>query len=365
MKICFAAPNIYPLLSGIGKTARIGGAELQQLQVGSVLRDHGFSVSYVTLDHGQEAVQRMDRFTVFKAFSAEEGLPGFRFLHPRMTKLWRALRRADADVYYTRGAGFLVGLLALFCRAYRKRFIFAAASDYDFIPDKLLIRLSRDKVLYKFGLRRADAIVVQSLTQQTLLHRHFGLEGTVIPNFLGEKAKPLRREDRKHVLWVSTIRALKGPFEYIRLARAFPSRRFVMIGGPSTFEAGLYTAVADACREVPNLQFLGFQPFHRTEAWFDQCRVFVNTSTVEGFPNTFLQSWRRGIPVISFVDPDNVIVRNNLGACVKTFEEMSETLARFLSNENGDSGHIHGYFAEHHSEQVVDKLIQLIERCQG
>lgn len=365
MKICFVAPNIYPLLSGNADSRRVGGAELQQVQIGRVLGRHDYRVSYVTLDHGQEAVEKMEHFTVFKAFSADEGLPGFRFLHPRMTKLWRALRRADADVHYVRGAGFLVGLLAIFCRAYRKRFIFAAASDYDFIPDKLLIRLSRDKVLYKFGLRSADAIVVQSLTQQTILHRNFGLEGTVIPNFLSEKAKPLRREERKHVLWVSTIRALKRPFEFIRLARAFPHRQFVMIGGPSTFEAGLFTAVADASRKVSNLQFLGFQPFHQTEAFFDRCRVFVNTSTAEGFPNTFLQSWRRGIPVISFVDPDGLIARDNLGACVKTFEEMKEALALFLSNEDDHTGHIRGYFEENHSQQVVGKLILLIERCKG
>ncbi len=136
MKICFVAPNIYPLLSRDTGIERVGGAELQQIQIGSVLRDLGFNVSFISLDHGQEEGQIIDRFTVHKAFSEDEGIHGLRFLHPRMTKLWRALYRADADVYYVRGAGFLVGLLAMFCRVYRKKFIFAGAHDYDFIQHK-------------------------------------------------------------------------------------------------------------------------------------------------------------------------------------------------------------------------------------
>jgi hypothetical protein len=49
--------------------------------------------------------------TVIKAFREAAGLPLLRFIHPRWTKLWGAIARADADVYYFSCAGMALGLL--------------------------------------------------------------------------------------------------------------------------------------------------------------------------------------------------------------------------------------------------------------
>lgn len=361
MKLCFVALNIYPFLKPSITDEAIGGAELQQIMIGRGLQRFGYDIAYITKDYGQSENEVIDGLKIIKTFKENAGLPYVRFLFPRLYTLWKALLRADADVYYCRAAGFFPGILAIFCRLYKKKFIFAGASDTDFIPKKLLVPSMRDKLLYRYGLKRANKIIVQSYNQKKLLYANMGLHGTVIRNFLDLNPKTTHSLGPKIVLWVSTIRKLKRPLQFISLARAFPHERFVMIGGPDGFEKELYREVIQKCERLPNITFLGFQPLEKTEGYFDQCQVFINTSIHEGFPNTFLHAWCRGIPVISYVDPDNIIRENTLGIVVHEEKELSTALLRILDRDCMDSTSIQKYFNNKHSSSVIGEYCALLE----
>jgi glycosyltransferase involved in cell wall biosynthesis len=82
----------------------------------------------------------------------------------------------------------------------------------------------------------------------------------------------------------------------------------------------------------------------------------VNTSDIEGFPNTYLQAWASGTPVVAFFDPDGVIAREGLGVAVRTTEEMSEAVQRLTSNEsewNAARQRCLAFIERHYSEDVV------------
>ena len=136
--------------------------------------------------------------------------------------------------------------------------------------------------------------------------------------------------------------------------------KFIMIGGPDGTNPELFQSVSKQCNALPNLKFLGFQPLDVTERYFDQCKLFVNTSEFEGFPNTFLQAWCRGIPVVSFVDPDNVIRDNQLGRTVVIDQLLFETV-RSVLKDPPDLEHIRMYFQNHHSFGVADQYISLFK----
>jgi glycosyltransferase involved in cell wall biosynthesis len=361
MKVCFVALGIYPSLNAASGIERIGGAELQQIFIGRGLQQQGFDVSYVTTDHGQPDREIIGGMTLYKSYCEEEGISGFRFFYPRLVRIWQALRRADADVYYCRAAGFLPGLLRLFCRLYRCKFVFAGASDTDFIPGRELIRFSRDRFLYRFGLRRASAIIVQSNYQNKLLWSNYRLKGTVINNFFDGEVLSIPSHEQQEILWVSTLRQWKSPLLFVELARSFPGERFVMIGGPDHSNPALYDEVKKQCAVLPNFEFLGFQSLDKTEGHFDRCKIFVNTSVHEGFPNTFLQAWRRGIPVVSYVDPDGLIRQHRLGVSIENEQQMEEAIAKLLTSHGEYHSRITEYFRENHSGRVIDKYYSLLK----
>lgn len=334
-KICFVAQTAYPVLKEDAQLAFIGGAELQQVLIGKALQRRGYHVSFITMDHGQGQREKRDNFVIFATFKPKEGIPVLRFFYPRLVKIWRALKASNADIYYVRTADFILAPVVYFARSRGKKVVFCGANDPNFDPQNLRMPTWRDKMLYFWGLRRADAIVVQNRHQQNTLKENFQRKGRRIYN--GFPARSGKPEKGKHILWVANIKPHKVPQRFVELARQFPDEPFVMIGGPSgsrtTNGHFLFQEIKAEAAKITNLNCTGFLPFEATEAYFQQAKLFINTSLHEGFPNTLLQAWSRGIPVFSFVDPDGLIEKNELGVVVKSTAELVEKTYAFLSGE--------------------------------
>ena len=180
--ICFVALQNFAALVDDPKFGNIGGADIQQALIGRELAIRGYRVSFITLDHGQDNEIEIDGMRIIKAYDQNAGIRVLRFPHPRLTSLWRAMRRADADIYYQRTSGSITGIVSVFCRRHRRKFVFAVASDCHCMTKPPYRRLRHERVLYRYGLRRADLVIAQTLAQQRLLRENFGIGCTVIPN---------------------------------------------------------------------------------------------------------------------------------------------------------------------------------------
>jgi glycosyltransferase involved in cell wall biosynthesis len=333
MRICLVNLGALPALSEEFKHERVGGEGVQHAQLATALARRGHEVCLVTADYGQSDGVRVEGVTVLKAFKESAGLPILRFVHPRWTKLWGAIARADAGVYYFSCAGMVLGLLAMFSRLHERRLVFRTASDSDCEPDQLLIRHARDRWLYEFGLKRADAILVQSATQQRAMLMNYGRQSTVAGMLVARPAPgALERPKDVDVLWVANLRQVKRPDRMLELARSMPGVRFHMAGGPSSGEEDLYRKIAHEARGIANLEFHGAVPYLDIGALFDRAQVFANTSDLEGFPNTFLQAWVRGIPVVTMFDPDGLVKRCGLGSFHSSLPNMTSGLSTMLGS---------------------------------
>lgn len=357
MRVCFLGLDLLPALAREYAHLGIGGAQLQMSLIAKAFVRRGHAVSMVVADYGQPDGARWHGVQTFKTCRLSAGLPMLRFFHPRWTSIWSALRRADADVYFTSCAGMHVGLLAMFCRAQRRGFVFRLAHDGDADPKKVLIAYRRDKWLYAYGLQRAQAVLCQNQQQRSDLRLHYGIEAAPIRSLSDEPEEvlPLQQRDIP-VLWVNNIREIKRPDLAVDLGTRLPEVAVHVVGGELPQHRDSYRALLQAAQAQPNVHLHGRVPYHDVGALYDRARVFVNTSDTEGFPNSFLMAWRRGVPVVSFLDPDRLIEQHGLGRKVSSPAEMAAAVAHLLSDDAAWqrlSERCRAYMDQHFAEEAL------------
>jgi glycosyltransferase involved in cell wall biosynthesis len=326
--ICFVGLANLPVLAPEYGQHGVGGAELQQTLLAKALAARGYGVSMVVADYGQPDGAAWYGVKTYKAYRMTAGIPVLRFIHPRWTGVWAAMSRARADIYYVSCAGALLGQVALFARLHGVKVIFRIASNSDCDPDALLIRFWRDKRLYRYGLRRADLVLSQTPEQRQALLKNFRRDSRVVVSMTESSGRRLGFEERDiGVLWVGNIRALKRPELILEAARKLPQLEFHIIGGPMPGSESLFEQVRAAALAIPNVRFHGPVPYHQVGQFYERARVFVGTSEVEGFPNTYLQAWARGTPVVAFLDPDQLIARHGMGLAVSCVAQLCTAIS--------------------------------------
>lgn len=333
MKVCLVGlPNL-PVLAPEFRHHPVGGEGVQHSLLGQALARRGHDVSMVVADYGQSDGAIYSGVKTIKAFRLEAGVPVLRFIYPRWIKLWDALTKADAQVYYVSCAGMELGAVAMFCGKHRRGVIFRTASDADCDPGKLLVRYWRDRKLYEYGLRRADAILVQSEFQRGLMHRNYGLDSRPARLLIDTR---MVETDETHkdidLLWLANLRQAKRPDRVLDVATRLPNFRISIAGGRYAGEHLLYSQIAEAAQRLPNVTFHGQVAYQDVGALFNRAKIFINTSDIEGFPNTYLQAWIRGLPVVATFDPDGIISREGLGVRVSNTCELAEAVSRILGN---------------------------------
>jgi len=334
---CFVSLGAYPMLSGRADICHIGGAEVQQVHIARGLVKRGYRVSFVTLDHGQTDGAEIDGIRIFKAYEASAGVRGFRFLHPRWTGLCQAMKRADADVYYQRCASAESGQVCSWCRANRRRFLYALASTADWDPTVPGLENCIERAFYRYALRHADRVVAKTRTQQQGLARWHDRDSVVI-----RSCQPLpqiaesdlaRPSVPPNVLWVGRFGRSKRLELCLDVASVCPEFRFLIAGSANA--ASDYAArLQRRASQIPNVSLLGYVPYQSLPDLYRGALVLLCTSSAEGFPNTFLEAWSYGRPVVSTLDPDGLIAAHGLGEVTEGLDQLRSALLRFF--QNGD-----------------------------
>ncbi|MCG9881417.1 MAG: glycosyltransferase family 4 protein [Bacteroidia bacterium] len=154
-------------------------------------------------------------------------------------------------------------------------------------------------------------------------------------------------------IWVGNIKPVKRVMYFLDLAMKMPNKKFGIIGkNQNETEFQLFL---DRVKDLNNVKYLGFLDIQLANNYISNSRILVNTSIKEGFPNTFLQAWSYNIPVISNVDPSDLISKNDLGLKFNNFDELvehAELLIDSTSQYQFISKKINEYFIKSHSPKT-------------
>jgi len=410
IKVCFIGLYAYPLFNA-DCISPFGGSEVRVAMIAKELAHRGnLDVSVIVFDHGQPHIEMQEQVRVISwvgkqclvsvypdeanqtgnvessfAERLKPRLPGFawKFLQfIRRVKrqiyifgeigahsIWRSdiktFDEVNADVYITAGNGELTADIVYYCKAKGKKFILLSGSDLDFDPDiksnsQYVTPYGVNGFLMQYTLGHADAFILQTERQRNLLREHFQRDGVVIRNpvDLTQKFPPV--QSSKVVLWVGKSDLVKRPELALKLAKEFPEYDFKFI--MSFSNENIHIETLAKAKNLPNVTILPYIPYEQVEEIYAKAGLLVNTSVFEGFPNTFLQAAKYGVPILSLnVDPDGMLTEHGCGMyCHGDFATMKPALAKLMAKDTARECGANGleYVRKYHDKTVIGRQFE-------
>lgn len=350
-----------------------GGAEYQiSLLIDALAASGAYEVHY--LAHFLDQRTRTRNYRAVKIGSGD-AMPKMGYAMDGRS-LYAALSAIEPVAIYQRVACAYTGICAAYSRRHSVPLIWHAAHDSEVSGQVLdaarnVLRIWLERRAADYGIRRATRIVVQTRYQSQLLQETFGRAAdAVIGNFHPPAAETLDKSDPVTVVWIANLKPWKRPEVFVRLAnelRDYREVRFVMVGAPAATAGNerWQSALMRSIEAAGNLRYLGHRPQEEVNELLARSHVFVNTSTQEGFPNTFIQSWLRDVAVVSLqVDPDGVLNRERVGIAAGT-EEGLVAAVRTLIEDPSQRAAIAARGRQHalarHSLRNAGELMRIID----
>ena len=287
--------------------------------------------------------------------------------------LYVELKKIRPAVVYQNVGGIQTGVAAYYSKKHGAKFIWHIASDDDVETQwksnvTRNIRLFPDRLFLNYAIRESPVIAAQTKFQADLLRKKFGIYcNSFIPIGHPFPDNKYHKNEKVTILWIANMKPLKRPEVFVRLAERFSDNNnvcFKMIGRPGW--GNWFKIIQSEINNLKNIEYLGERPQDEVNAYLSRSHILVNTSRYEGFSNTFVQAWMREIPVVSLsVDPDDILVRENIGFNSGTFSNLTKNIRTLIMDTDlrEQMGKRAAFYArENHSvDNMVNCAIKLFD----
>lgn len=358
MKICICC-GYYPDFKG--------GAEYQAKLLAQSLAKQGHDIIYISI--GNDVVDNVRLEDCLKIYTINvTSIDKFALYYGIKRKMRKIIQDEKPNIIYQRILNSFSFHLSNIANEYQLPFHVHIADMYC-LNFPVNFRSYLRKYMFNSVVKNNTSFIVQTDAQYNLLS-NFG----VIPNFKiynlhpspTTKYKIADRSTRK-IVWIGSVRQVKQFEIYLKLAsdcRNDTSLVFYVIG---RFENNNYSnSLFRQIGKFSNVKYLGEIENKDVNKFLETTDVLINTSKSEGFSNTFVQAWLRGVPVISLnSDPDNLISNNALGYfCDNNYERLKQALIKLVDSDRSNLSNKIQQFANQHfaletkMPQFIDYLLE-------
>ena len=321
----------------------LGGAEIMTFQYALEFARCGWRVFFLTKS-GKKISDEFDNQNIkVVTYSKNNHLKYY-------ITLFRLISIEKIDVVFFRNNTYTLGIISLFQSLMKFKLVWSVKHD-----DKCGVRAATAKLreinaesasflskikynlmdyILQFGVKNAKLILAQNKYQNKTISSEFGrasiinYSSTYIPEY------NTVREDI--ILFIATMKDFKRPHLFCEIAGYFSEHQnhFVMIGKNFNDKTKSKFLMKEAKRN--NVEYIGQLELDVVKQYLDKSRLLINTSSAEGFANTFVHAFAHGVPVItSGVDPDNIIEKNRLGfVCNNGVKEITKKVNHLLENRS-------------------------------
>lgn len=345
--VCFVIPSFL--------TTKVGGAELQFYLLSEKFVKEKWNVTIITGIQSNLSIKFNNIFLNEK----------ITYIYYKYTKikifqifsLWNVLRKTKCSFYFQRIHDVSTGVTAIYCKLYMRKMIWFCAHDSDCLYFRSLKDLFKDnsfkelKNIVKKGFRFMNFLIkdlmafigkklsdlrfTQTYFQKKVLWDKLHLDSIVLRNSYNSNYNNFIQKENI-ILWVANMRSFKNPEIFLMLIAMsnLTNYKFIMIG--ECKDKKLLKKIIKHEERYPKFRYLGSLSFDLTENWIKKSTILVNTSTTEGFSNTFIQAWLYRTFVISLnCDPDNLIKNKKIGFIgYGNVSDLSRKLEIFAKNYN-------------------------------
>ena len=362
-KIAIIAPKMYPVLK-LSDIDTFGGAEVALTLVARELSKHSdLDVHVLVGDYGQDKIEQSQRLTLHRAFKADASL-----LRNAVTLLSN-LRAVNAPVYIQRTLTIASAVIALYCKASRRKFIYWVAHDGETDGSHPLYKGRVTAFLVDLMFRFASHVIVQNRYEEEQLQlRVPGVRCTVIKKGIDLPADAADRQEDIDALWVGRCDEWKNPEAFIELARENGEFQFLMICPAAHGKEDYHRAVMAQAAGCSNLDFRGRTANPEVLELMKKSKMFCITSSQEGdWPNVVLEAASFRKPILSLaINYDDLITKYEGGrfgdGSYSLFADEFRRMMRDSEQRKEMGAGAYNYVREtHNARDQNERLIALLD----
>lgn len=334
-KLLFQSFEIMNLL--LNKNVPVGGAAVEWYNWMKGFRKIGCDFGILTWEGANNAINNKEfDYDIVESYHVEKGIPKIRLFTYRIPMFYNAVKKYNPHFVIQGCALINTGIFAFIAKRLGKPFIHRIGSDMD-VDGRISRTFSKFSLaVYNYGIRNASHISCQNKYQFNILKKKYPNKSISVLYNPFEIKNEYEIEPKEYIAWIGNFRYEKNLPALADIAKILPQYKIKIAGTKFDKIDEDTNRGLNELEKLKNVKFIGHIDNSEILQYLNKAYCLLNTSRLEGFPNTFLEAWSTGTPVISTknVNPDNIITDYNLGFVANNYEELPELLKKMIEENN-------------------------------